>query len=300
MKYSFLVPVHNKLEYIKKCFDSILSQTYDNFEVIVVDDNSNEETLAYLKKLVLKDNRVKVYFNERNLGIGQTRNRLLKYATGDYLIFVDSDDYIESKLLEEINNILLNNNQIEIVRFQNIAEPVTSNQEMIELNKNPFRFSCLPTTSIISGEDALMTWCLGSNKINTMPWTYCIKKELYDDAEYPNIPYLEDFAITHYLVAKAKKVFAIDYVGYHYLQYDSSLTKYNDDNIEERILYAKEKLKVFKKVIELTKIYINKTDISLISKKIFFNDIDKRYILREERVANLEKTKYEKKREMDV
>ena len=150
MKYSLLVPVYNKLEHIKKCFDSILNQTYNNFEVIIVDDKSNDETINFLKVLSQKDSRIKIYFNNSNFGIGKTRNILLEHATGDYLIFIDSDDYIERQLLEKINNILSENNQIEIVRFQNIAEPATSKQKKIEANKNPLRFSCAPTKTVIS------------------------------------------------------------------------------------------------------------------------------------------------------
>ena len=283
MKYTFLVPVYNKLENIKKCFESLLQQTYTNFEIIIVDDNSNKETISYLNDISSADKRIKTYFNKKNLGIGQTRNILLSHASGDYIIFIDSDDYIEHQLLEKINNEIENNNKLEIIRFQNISEPTTIAQKLKESQKNPYRFSCEPTSRVITGEEALMSWCLGSNKINTMPWTYCIKKELYSDIIYPNIPYLEDFAITHYLLAKAKSIIAIDYIGYHYLQYDSSLTKLEDT---ERIAFAKEKLRVFKEIINLTKTYINKTDISDESKKIFFDDIDKRYILRQKRVMD--------------
>ena len=285
MKYSFLVPVYNKLENIKKCFATLLQQTYNNFEIIIVDDNSEDETINYLKNLSTHDTRIKVYFNESNLGIGQTRNTLLNYATGDYIIFIDSDDYVENQLLEKINDTILENSGLEIIRFQNIVEPVTLNQMKIEAQKNPFRFSCEPTKKIITGEEALMTWCLGTNKINTMPWTYCVKKELYSDIIYPNVPYLEDFAITHYLLAKANKVMAIDYVGYHYLQYDSSLTKKSQNDMKQ-ILYDIEKLKVFNQIIQLTKYYINKTSISSENKQIFFDDIDERYIIREKKINN--------------
>lgn len=285
MKYSFLVPVYNKLENIKKCFVTLLQQTYNNFEIIIVDDNSEVETINYLKNLSTQDTRIKVYFNESNLGIGQTRNILLNYATGDYIIFIDSDDYVENQLLEKINDTILENSDLEIIRFQNIVEPVTLNQKKIEVQKNPFRFSCDPTKKIITGEEALMTWCLGSNKINTMPWTYCVKKELYSDIIYPDVPYLEDFAVTHYLLAKANKVIAIDYVGYHYLQYDSSLTKKSQNDMKQ-VLYDIEKLKVFNQIIQLTKYYINKTSISSENKQIFFDDIDERYIIREKKINN--------------
>ena len=285
MKYSFLVPVYNKLENIKRCFTTLLQQTYNNFEIIIVDDNSNKETVNYLRNFAKNNTKIKLYFNESNLGIGQTRNILLNYATGDYVIFIDSDDYVENQLLEKINDTILKNSDLEIIRFQNIVEPATLNQMKIESKKNPFRFSCDSTKKIITGEEALMTWCLGTNKINTMPWTYCIKKELYSDVIYPNVPYLEDFAITHYLLAKASQVIAINYVGYHYLQYDSSLTKKEQNDIE-RILYDIDKLNVFNQIIQLTKYYINKTSILSENKRKFFDDIDERYNIREKKINN--------------
>ena len=110
-------------------------------------------------------------------------------------------------------------------------------------------------------------------------------KELYSDIIYPDVPYLEDFAVTHYLLAKANKVIAIDYVGYHYLQYDSSLTKKSQNDMKQ-VLYDIEKLKVFNQIIQLTKYYINKTSISSENKQIFFDDIDERYIIREKKINN--------------
>ena len=79
MKYSFLVPVYNKLENVKKCIESLLRQTYDNYEIVIVDDKSDYDTISYLKQLSLIDKRIKVNFNNKNLGIGQTRNVLLSY-----------------------------------------------------------------------------------------------------------------------------------------------------------------------------------------------------------------------------
>lgn len=283
-KYSFMIPVYNKLEYLQRYFSRVQNQTFDDYEIIVIDDYSQKDnSYQYLFDLAKFDERIKLFRNSQNLGLGLTRNELLKRANGEYVIFIDPDDYIEEKLLERIDEAIQENRDLDIVRFQNISEAMTEKQAKIESRKNPFRFSCEPT-GIISGEEALLKWSLGINKRNTMPWTYCIKRSLYNNVEYPETNILEDFAITHYLIAKARRIKAIPFVGYHYLQYDDSLTK-NYSSQEEELEFERKKQLLFKSIIELTKQYVSTTDISSEAKAIFFKDIDDRFTHREERIA---------------
>lgn len=222
-KYSILVPVFNKLECLGKSFGSILNQTYDDYEVVVVDDCSTQPGIAeLLQALANYSDKVKVFRQRENRGIGFTRNNLLRRATGDYFIFVDSDDYIELDLLETVDKFV--ENGVDVVRYQNVSEPATRRQRMIEMRKDPYRFCCEPT-DVISGEEALSLWFSGVNKINMLPWSYCVKAELYDGLKFPDMRILEDYPVMPAVVARADKVQAIDYVGYHYMQYDKSLTK---------------------------------------------------------------------------
>lgn len=145
-----------------------------------------------------------------------------------------------------------------------------------KLQKNLYRYSCKPT-DIIPGEEAFLLWCFGERNINTFPWTYAMKRELFNDVRYPNTKVLEDFPITPYLIAKSSNVKAIDYVGYHYLKYDSSLS--NDLNKN-----AIEKLKIFKEMVELAKYYISKATISLETKELYYKDVENRYNIRKEKV----------------
>lgn len=287
-KYSFMIPVYNKAEYLQKYFSRVQNQTFSDYEIVVIDDCSrNDNSYQYLLDLAKIDKRIKLFRNSQNLGIGLTRNELLKKANGQYVIFVDPDDYIEEELLEKIDEVIQEDKDLDIVRFQNISEAMTEKQVEIESRKNPFRFSCKPT-DVISGEEALLRWMLGINKINTMPWTYCVKRSLYTNVEYPDTNILEDFAVTHYLISKAKKVKAIPFIGYHYLQYDDSLTK-NYTSPEEELEFDRKKQLLFRSIIDLTKHYVGATDISQEAKVIFFQDIDDRYTYREERLAEKEK-----------
>lgn len=282
-KFSIMIPLYNKKPYLKLYFDRIINQTFDDYEIVVVDDYSNDGSYEYMKELSEVNQKIKLYRNKENLGLGLTRNNLLENASGEYLLFIDPDDYIEYDLLEVVNEYLIDD--IEIIRYQNVSIPMTERQKELESTEDKYRFCCEPT-EIITGEEALLKWFMGERNINTMPWTYCIKKDLYDDISYPNTSVLEDFGVTPYIIAKAKKIKAIDYCGYYYLQYDDSLTKCNLSK-EERIKFAHNKLKIFREVIKLLEQNMNKTNISEETKKIFFEDVNNRYQIRKKRYENL-------------
>lgn len=100
--YSFIVPVYNTENYVGRCLDSILNQTYKNFEVICVDDGSTDDSLSILKSYEEKDSRVKV-FSQKNSGVFAARNLGLAESEGESISFVDSDDWIHPQFLEVLN-----------------------------------------------------------------------------------------------------------------------------------------------------------------------------------------------------
>lgn len=274
IKFTIMVPVYNKIDCLKRFSDRIINQNFNDYEVVFVDDFSSDGSYEYLKEIEQNKDNVFVYRNDKNLGLGATRNVLLSKSKGEYLLFVDPDDYIEQTLLKELNKYYDMN--LDIIRFQNIIEPVGENQIKAEQGKKLSRYSCEPT-DIISGEEALLLWSFGERNINTFPWTYAIKKSLFNDIKYPEINMLEDFAITPYLLAKSKRVKAIDFVGYHYLKYDDSLSNCSND---KKI----EKLRIFRKIVDLAKEYISNTPISPETKELYYNDVENRYFIRQEKI----------------
>ena len=190
----------------------------------------------------------------------------------------DSVDYIETDLLSEIDKEI---EDVDILRFQNVIEPMTPNRIEQEMGKDKYRYGCNPVENT-TGEEALLKWCLGERNINTFPWTYVIKKDLYNGVYYPELNNLEDFAITPYLIAKAKKIKAITYVGYHYLLYDNSLSS-NDNNLSSKV----KKLQTLYDVAQLAIINISSTNISNESKKIYIDDVINRYNIRKAKLDNL-------------
>lgn len=275
IKYSILVPLYNKKKYLIKYFSKIVNQSFDNYEVVVVDDASTDGSYEYLKDNYKNINLIK---NSKNRGLGYTRNVLLKNARGRYVLFVDPDDYIETDLLAEVDKEIAD---VDILRFQNIIEPMTLDKIEREKGKNKYRYGCEPVDNI-TGEEALLRWCLGERNINTFPWTYVINRDLYDGVFYPELNNLEDFAITPYLIAKAKKIKAIPYVGYHYLLYDDSLSNSNND-----LSIKIQKLQTLYDVVQLAIANISGTDISDGAKKIYIEDVINRYNIRKEKVDAL-------------
>lgn len=100
-KISIIVPVYNAEKYLKQCVESLMDQTYKNLEILLINDGSKDNSLAICKKYAEVDSRIKV-FDKQNSGVSATRNFGLDNATGDYVMFVDSDDYIDLDMCEQM------------------------------------------------------------------------------------------------------------------------------------------------------------------------------------------------------
>ena len=93
-KISVIIPIYNAEKYLLKCIDSIINQDFTNFEIICIDDGSKDNSLTLLNEYKKRDNRILV-FTQNNQGQGVARNKGIQKATGDFLVFIDPDDYIE-------------------------------------------------------------------------------------------------------------------------------------------------------------------------------------------------------------
>ncbi len=93
-KISVIIPVYNTSQYLKQCIESVLNQTYENLEIIIIDDGSKDNSATICKNYQELDNRV-VFFSQENCGISKTRNKAIEKVTGDYILFIDSDDWID-------------------------------------------------------------------------------------------------------------------------------------------------------------------------------------------------------------
>ena len=120
---SIIIPVYNTAKYIARCLDSVCSQSYKNLEIIVIDDCSQDGVDTIIKLYAEKDHRIIFSRNIVNLGNGKSRNNAINMAKGEYLLFVDSDDYIQSDMVEKLvargpSRKKINNNHKSAARLQ--------------------------------------------------------------------------------------------------------------------------------------------------------------------------------------
>ena len=117
-KLSVVIPVYNVEKYLSKCLDSVINQTFDDLEIICVNDASTDNSLLILDKYKHKDNRIIVINNEKNIGLGLTRNRGMEYATGEYIHFLDSDDWLELDSYEKLYGLSETFNKPDVIHFE--------------------------------------------------------------------------------------------------------------------------------------------------------------------------------------
>lgn len=205
-KFSIIIPTRNVEKYIKKCLDSVLNQTFKDFEIIVVDDNSTDNT----KNIIKKYKQVKL-IEEKTIGVSEARNIAIKEAKGEYLAFLDSDDWWDEQLLEKLNES--SKNDPDVIRYQ--LRTVTDEGVKTDYNEKSFENK--------NGVEAfeLLT------KYHFVDAACCnaIKRKYFQKEKYKFAKgrVHEDFGLMPLLIIKAKKVNCISYVGYNYYRRTESI-----------------------------------------------------------------------------
>lgn len=133
---SVIVPVYNSENYLSECIDSLINQTYKNFELILVDDGSTDKSARMCDEYAIKDSRIKVVHKE-NGGVSSARNVGLQLSQGEYIQFVDSDDYVKPEFLSIlINSIEQNNSQISVCKASTIHINGTKSKSKSKVSEN--------------------------------------------------------------------------------------------------------------------------------------------------------------------
>lgn len=210
-KISVIVPFYNVEKYARKCIESIINQSYKNIEIILVDDGSPDCCGKICDEYAQKDKRIKV-IHKKNGGLSDARNIGIKEATGKYIGFVDSDDYIAPDMYEYLYNLIKQNNaDISICGVQDFYEGKEFVEQLIEEN-----------IEILNKEDAIKE-LLNDKKIRSHAWDKLYKKELFDNIEYPKGRKMEDIATTYKLFALSEKIVLGKEIKYYYLQRNNGI-----------------------------------------------------------------------------
>lgn len=256
-KLSIIVPIYNEENHIKSCLDSLNAQTMRDFEIILVNDGSSDNSeqiiLEYIKA---NQERDIIYLKKDNGGLSDARNYGVKYAKGKYISFIDADDYIKEDLYKNLEKYM--DQEIDLIKFK--MQTVNEDGKIIEKISGPVFDEC-------SGEEAYEKLCT-LDKFMDPACIYLYKSEFFieNNFKYELGTYHEDFGLTSLIIIKAKSFVSTDEYGYYYLQTNNSITR-NDDN-EKRIKKANDVLKHYDNML-------NKIEDFQINKKT--RDLVKRY-----------------------
>lgn len=273
-KISIIIPIYNMEKHLSKCIDSILKQTYSDFELILVNDGSTDSSLKICNDYEKKDNRV-IVIDKKNGGVSSARNAGLDAARGEYIGFVDPDDFISSEMYEILyNDIVTTSSDIAVCGHQDLKENgtllfSTANDEKVVINPT----ECLKE---ILDEKLYLGTC----------WNKLYDKRLFEGERFnEGMPIAEDLDILVRVIPKCKKVVYNSKPLYFWINHDNStihqdfiknkkkwdgeielckrIIEYMHDNNEELLDYA---IKRYVRINFscLAKIVLNKYDFNFV------------------------------------
>lgn len=246
VKLSFIVPVYNVAPYLRKCIDSLLAQDYDDYEIILVDDGSTDNSPQICDEYAEKGSPIRV-IHQANAGLSAARNAGIKCAKGDYLCFVDSDDYWEPNVLGGLME-QVERDDLDVLRFK--YQNVNERYEVFNPNKSdPYRnddYSDKPTDGVTYLNTRFGTACYAvmfilRRDLIVNSFTPSSIHPLKDCLFTPGI-YFEDTDWTPRMLIRAKRVASTDTIVYNYLIRQGSITKAVEQSKKQKVLDDKMRL----------------------------------------------------------
>lgn len=247
IKFSIIIPVYNSEKHIHQCLESVINQTFSDFELILVDDGSRDNSGEICDEYAAKDKRIKV-IHQSNSGAHFARKSGLAAASGEYVCFVDADDYIDSGYLETFAHIINKHDPdvavVDIIRFNDSSQTLLPTklddglyigEKLINVKKNLIHSNTLQKNDLGVLKFSLCDKCYKNELIKT-----------HFNNLTENIVLGEDMAITMPLVANCQSLYVSKYVGYYYRDNPTSIVNSfrKDDFEKDKILikYLDEKM----------------------------------------------------------
>lgn len=224
MRFSIIIPVYNVEKYVSKCIRSILEQTFRDFEIIVVNDGSTDNSIKKIRKITADTDVEVTILNQKNQRQGEARNNGVRHCKGEYIVFVDSDDYIDRKMLEILNSYLVDKSY-DIIYF---------NSYVVDRNHIIGKY--------ITGE-----WIKWGQEVHDKhellllppePWNKIYKREFYINSKvsFPKKILYEDAVFGRDIIVKADSVLMVDKCLYYYVQRrNSTMHSGLSDNMKDII-----------------------------------------------------------------
>lgn len=216
---TIIINVYNGEKFINKCLDSVINQTYKNLEIIIVNDGSTDNTLKLCKEY--KDKRIRI-ITTKNMGLSLSRNIGLDNAKGEYLYFVDVDDFIELDTIEYLYNLIKKYN----VKMATCKAQEIYNYDFKYKNKKE-------KVRLLTTEEMLTMNVLATNyAINT--WNKLYKKELFNNIRFED-RIMNDLALTYKIIIKCDFILYSNQIKYYYLRNSDSITIKNKTDLKRNI-----------------------------------------------------------------
>lgn len=216
IKVSVIVPVYNVEKYLEKCLESLVKQTLKEIEIIVVNDGTKDNSQEIIDKYSNKYKNIKAY-KKKNGGLSSARNYGLKYAKGEYVAFVDSDDYVEYDMYEKMYNKAIENN----------FDIVVCDLKYVYENKSTGAYSNI-TTDISTSEE------IKKSMLNIYPaaWNKIYKKSLFQNSVlFKEKVWYEDVEFLYRLYPYIKSIGVVKKQLYNYVQREGAITKTFDERV---------------------------------------------------------------------
>ena len=226
-KYSIIIPIYNVENYLEKSINSALNQTFDDYEIVLVDDGSTDSSSKIAKSFAEKYPEKVIYVWQENKGLGGARNTGIKASKGEYLMFLDSDDMVSEEMLFEVDQKIIETNA-QMVIFDLLKEDENGNQiEIVKganYNKDSF--------TLDEYKEMIFTPVSACNKV--------IKKSLFDESgvTFPTRVWFEDLATIINLYPYIERFAYIEKPFYRYLQRSGSIMHNSDVKRNEEIIGA--------------------------------------------------------------
>ena len=210
---SIIVPVYNAEKYIKKCIESLLGQTYQNIEIIIVDDGSNDSSSALCDAFAAESSKIKV-IHQKNGGLSAARNKGLENSLGDYILFLDSDDYMNENALQNLLDVQQKYQADLVISGHCRTYDSGKNDEIVLL---PFQQS---EVELSEYDFWKLSMC---NMSAIVAWGKLYKRELWEGECFPEGKINEDLGVLPYIIPKCKHIACTNSVTVNYRITDGSI-----------------------------------------------------------------------------
>lgn len=215
---SVIIPVYKTEKYIERCLNSVVNQTYNNLEILLIDDASPDNCPEICDEWAKRDRRIKTFHIE-NKGVANARNIGVAAANGEFIAFVDSDDYVEPDMFALLlDNLIKQNADISMCSY-------CLNEDMSEQNHNAIR--------VLQHEEIIVNIVSGEYEYGLL-WNKLYRRKTIGDAYMPRLTYSEDMVFNYFVMKNAEKMVISDAVKYHYNVNEGSATasEFDDSNLD--------------------------------------------------------------------